>query len=292
LPSAAADAFRSPPNVTEPALEARTESRTSARERGPSLSLVGGSYVARFAESDADLLALQRLRFEVFNLELGEGLERSFQTGLDQDQYDEHCHHLMVVHQPTNAVVGTYRLQTFDMAASGAGLYTASEFDLSGFPPELCDSAVETGRACVAAEHRNGRVITLLWKGLASYLAWSRRSILFGCCSLTSQDPHVARQTYDFLAKSGFLHPRYRAAPRPGYICYGPDFVPALDVTVKLPALFAGYLKIGAKVTGEPAIDREFKTIDFLALLDIDELEPAVRRTFFKHIEDPAGSDS
>jgi putative hemolysin len=151
---------------------------------------------------------------------------------------------------------------------------------------------VETGRACVAAEHRNGRVITLLWKGLASYLVWNRKRVLFGCCSLTSQNPHVARQTRDFLASGGFLHPRLRTVPRPDYVCYGPDFVPDLDVTVKLPALFAAYLKVGAKVTGEPALDRQFKTIDFLALLDTDELEPTVRRTFFKHIEDPQGSES
>lgn len=258
----------------------------------PDLDLVGGSYTARFARSLADLEAVQRLRFQVFNIELREGLDESFETGLDQDQYDQNCHHLMVIHRESNTVVGTYRLQTSVMAQQCAGFYTDSEFDLSALPDELVDRSVETGRACVAADHRNGRVINMLWKGLASYVCWNRKTVLFGCCSLTSQSPHVARHTYDFLSQGGFLHPTYRIQPRPDYVAYGPDFVPDVDVTVKLPALFAGYLKLRAKVTGPPALDRMFKTIDFLTLMDLNDLEPQVRHTFFRHVDGQAqGSD-
>lgn len=264
----------------------------SARESLPDLDLQGGSYQARFARTPRDLQALQRLRFQVFNLELGEGLAASFDTGLDQDQFDAQCHHLMVVHRDSDTVVGTYRLQTLEMARAGCGFYTDDEFDLSSLPEELFERAVETGRACVAAEHRNGRVITLLWKGLASYLRWNEKSLLFGCCSLTSQDPHEARQTYDFLERGGFVHPIWRTDPRPGYVTYGPDFVPDMDVTVKLPALFASYLKLRAKITGPPAIDRAFKTIDFLTVLDIEELEPQVKRTFFRHVDGESGHDA
>ena len=251
----------------------------------PDLDLVGGSYSARFARTLADLEAVQRLRFQVFNIELREGLDESYATGLDQDKYDLNCHHLMVIHTESNTVVGTYRLQTAAMAQQGAGFYTNDEFDLSGLPDELVARSVETGRACVAAEHRNGRVINMLWKGLASYVCFNEKTVLFGCCSLTSQSPHVARHTYDFLCQGGFLHPTYRIQPRPDFVAYGPDFVPDVDVTVKLPALFAGYLKLRAKVTGPPALDRMFKTIDFLTLMDLDDLEPQVRHTFFRHVD-------
>lgn len=261
-------------------------------ESCPALLLQGGAYVARFASDARDLERVQRLRFEVFNRELGEGLQESWATGLDGDPFDAHCHHLMVIHAPSDEVVGTYRLQTWEMAAHGIGFYAAGEFDLSRLPREMLERSVETGRACVGKEHRNGRVITLLWKGLASYLVHNRKSVLFGCCSLTSQDPHVARQTYDFLERGGFLHPVYRTAPAEDFRCYARDFVPDLDVGVKVPALFAAYLKLGALVTGEPALDREFKTIDFLALLDTDVLDPAVRRTFYRHTEDPRGPET
>jgi putative hemolysin len=249
------------------------------------------SYRARFARDAAELQAIQRLRIEVFNRELGEGLEESWSTGLDQDRFDEHCHHLLVEHIDSHKVVGTYRLQTWEMARAGIGFYTEAEFELSSLPPDMFERSIETGRACVDKDHRNGRVLTLLWKGLASYLAHNKKSVLFGCCSLTSQDAHVARQTYDFLARGGFLHPTWRTRPQPDYVCYPPDFVPDLDVTVKLPALFAAYLKLGALVTGEPALDREFKTIDFLALVDVDKLDEAVRHSFFRHTDvAPGGS--
>jgi putative hemolysin len=184
-------------------------------------------------------------------------------------------------------VVGTYRVQTLEMARAFRGLYTEGEFDLSGISPQILEQSVETGRACVAAEHRNGRVLTMLWKGLAAYLAWNRKRYLFGCCSLTSQDPHVAKQTYDFLRSGSFEHPTLRTRPRPRYHCYAGDFEADPNVSVELPALFASYLKLGARITGEPALDREFKTIDFLALLDVQDLDPATVRTFFGAASNP-----
>jgi len=247
----------------------------------PTIELPGGSYRARFARGFDDLRAVQRLRFEVFNLELGEGLSSSWLTGLDQDVYDGGCHHLIVEQREGGTVVGTYRVQTLEMARAFRGLYTDGEFDLSGIPPQVLEQSVETGRACVAAEHRNGRVLTMLWKGLAAYLSWNRKRYLFGCCSLSSQDPHVAKQTYDFLRSGSFVHPTLRTSPRPRYLCYPPDFEADPNVAVELPALFASYLKLGARITGEPALDREFKTIDFLALLDLHDLDSATVRTFF-----------
>jgi putative hemolysin len=247
----------------------------------PEVEIAGGRYLARFARDAADVEAIQRLRFEVFNLELREGLDASFLTGLDQDEFDPHCHHLMVVQRSDRAVVGTYRLQTSDMAAAGAGLYTAGEFDLSSMPAAVLDASVETGRACVAREHRNGRVLNLLWRGLATYLKHNHRRYIFGCCSLTSQDPHLARQTWDFLSAGSFVHPTIRVRPLPAFECYGPDFVPDPNVTVKLPPLFASYLKLKARIAGEPALDRAFKTIDFLTLIDVADLEPKTYRSFF-----------
>jgi putative hemolysin len=179
-------------------------------------------------------------------------------------------------------VVGTYRVQTREMAEEGgAGWYTAGEYDLSELPAWLLDAAVETGRACVAKEHRNGRVLNHLWKGLAAYLLHNRKRYLFGCCSLTSQDPHVAKSTHDFLASGDFVRHDLRVRTRPAYRCYEPGFAADVDTSVRLPPLFASYLKLGSKILGEPALDREFKTIDFLALLDVADLDAHVHRTFF-----------
>src|SRR5688572_27756940 len=158
--------------LPQPTLAVPSRAYPTRLESLPSAEIPGGSYRARFARDSEDLRAVQRLRFEVFNIELGEGLDRSWQTGLDVDEFDAGCHHLIVEHKESRTVVGTYRVQTLDMARGGRGLYTEGEFDLSELAPAVLEQSVETGRACVAAEHRSGRVLTLLWKGLAAYLVW------------------------------------------------------------------------------------------------------------------------
>jgi putative hemolysin len=131
----------------------------------------------------------------------------------------------------------------------------------------------------VAREHRNGRVLHLLWRGLAAYLTWNRKSVLFGCCSLTSQDPALGVSVHRHLEDTGAVHSTLAVRPVPGLECAGaPIPLPPPHV----PALFRSYLHLGAKVLGPPAIDRQFKTIDWLVILDVRRFEPATFRAFFR----------
>jgi len=50
--------------------------------------------------------------------------------------------------------------------------------------------------------------------------------------------------------------------------------------SVQPPKLLRAYLSIGAKICGPPAVDREFKTIDFLTLLDLERISPTARARF------------
>jgi len=248
----------------------------------PDGEIRAGRYAVRFARSVEDLDQIERLRFEVFNLELGEGLDSAFATGRDHDELDVHFHHLLIACVATGDVVGTYRLQTAEMAARRQGFYSAGEFDLSGLPPEFVAGAVEVGRACVARDHRNGRVLNLLWRGLAQYMVQNHKRHLFGCCSLTSQDAALGQATLAFLASAGHVHPTLRTPPLAGLGCEGarPEAVSA--ARVHIPPLFQSYLNLGAKVLGPPAIDRQFKTIDFLVALDVAELDEHSYRFFFR----------
>jgi putative hemolysin len=246
----------------------------------PERTLREGRYEVRFARSDEELDAVLRLRFEVFNLELGEGLEESFATGRDRDEFDPLCHHLMVVEWETGTVVGTYRLQTSEMAARHLGFYSATEFDFSTLPPAVVGQAVEIGRACIGSAHRNTQVLFLLWKGLALYVAANRRRYLFGCCSLTSQDAAEGQAALAQLAAAGHLHPEVRLAALPDFAC--PELAAGTPLpVVKLPMLFRIYLRHGGKVCGAPAIDPRFKTIDFLMLFDVNQMNPRMFQTYF-----------
>ena len=80
-------------------------------------------YATRLPPSVDDIRAAQSLRFPVFNLELNEGLEQSYATGLDEDPFDAVCDHLIVEHLPSANIVGTYRLQTGENAKAYLGYY-------------------------------------------------------------------------------------------------------------------------------------------------------------------------
>jgi putative hemolysin len=247
----------------------------------PGGDVTAGRYTVRFARSVEDLDQIERLRFQVFNLELGEGLDSAFATGRDHDEHDPHFHHLLIACGNSGEIVGTYRLQTSEMAERHRGFYSAGEFDLSGLPREFLANSVEVGRACVARGHRNGRVLNLLWRGLALYLSRNQKRHIFGCCSLTSQDAAVGQATMDLLIRQGHVHPTLLAPPLPGLGCAGAGAIQAA-ATVHIPPLFQSYLNLGAKIFGPPAIDRHFKTIDFLVALDVGTLDEHSYRFFFR----------
>lgn len=244
-------------------------------------------YEVRLAQTAAEVTAALRLRFAVFNLELGEGLTESYRTGCDEDEFDRQCWHLLVCERRTGAVVGTYRLQTLAAAQAGRGWYAATEFDLAHVPSGLLAEALELGRACIAPAHRHTEVLLLLWRGIAACVQACGKRYVFGCCSLASQDPRAGWALLQQLTAAGHLHPAFCIPPQPGMACAG-QAEPAKDATaaalptVPVPKLLRSYLRLGAKVCGPPALDRQFQTIDFLVLLDVAALDARARRLFWE----------
>lgn len=251
----------------------------SAQERATPPAIASGRYEVRFARTAEELDRILRLRYQVFNLELDEGLQGSVLSGRDEDEFDRKFDHLLIEERTSGEVVGTYRMQTAEMAA-GHGYYSAGLFEVESLPGPLLRSAVEIGRACVARPHRNGRVMHLLWRGLASYLTAHRKTALFGCCSLTSQDEALGASVHESLERQGRVHPTLLVNPRPAAWCRPDPRSPR--PAPHIPALFAAYLKVGARVLGQPAIDREFRTIDWLVMLETTELPALVHRSLFR----------
>lgn len=226
-------------------------------------------YCVGYARSTRAVERALRLRYEVFNLELNEGLESSSETGMDRDEYDEQMTHLILIEQATDAVVGTYRIQTARHAEQHRGLYSAIEYDLSDLEPYL-DETLELGRACLAADHRSMRAIIGLWKGIGSYMNFFGQHYLFGCCSLTTQDTDDAWRAMKTIRAKEYLHETLYLSALEANRCGDParEFEDDLGDAIPLPKLFRTYLNMGASVISEPAIDRAFGTIDFLVLID------------------------
>lgn len=245
----------------------------------PDVDYSADHYELSFARSVEDLEEVQRLRFEVFNVELDEGLQISYDSGRDADAFDTACHHLLVRNQADQSIVGTYRMQTYEMAVAGEGFYSSTEFDLSSWPDEIIHNSVELGRACIAKEHRSLPVLNLLWRGLGTYLRHSGCRYLFGCSSLTSQNPADGIAMLKYFREKGMMHPTIRVTPQPGYEC---DVEGDVEIaqTDSVPRLMRVYISTGARICGPPAIDRDFGTIDFLTFYDIENLEPSAARFF------------
>ena len=228
-------------------------------------------YRLRLAETPMDVEAAQRLRFQVFNVEMGEGLSSAHETGLDSDRFDPICDHLLVEEIATGTLVGTYRLQMGSRALAEAGFYSAQEFDFTPFVPRAPE-IVELGRACVHRQHRNLVVLGLLWKGIAGYATPRGGRYLIGCSSLTSQVPAEGVTLFDALRGRYFAPEPWQTVPMPGYECVAEP----LSTPVRAPKLMSAYFSIGAKICSPPALDREFQTIDFLTLVDLQALPESV----------------
>jgi len=235
-------------------------------------------YKVRTTRALPDIEAAQRLRYEIFNIELGEGLSASRACGLDADPFDRQCDHLIIEESKTGAVVGTYRLQTGAMAKAGLGYYSAQEFDFAPYEP-LRNEILELGRACIHKDHRKRAVLDLLWRGIAGYAASSGSRYLLGCSSLTSQDPAEGWGLFRQLETHHLAPPDLRSHPIGNFEMPEPDKVAP---NVKIPKLFAAYLGVGAVIAGPPALDREFQTIDFLTILDLAKTSAAGKKHFLK----------
>ena len=145
---------------------------------------------------------------------------------------------------------------------------------LAGATVEL----IELGRACVHPQHRNLIVLGLLWKGIAGYARERGARYLCGCSSLTSQDPAAGASAYSELCRKYLAPVPWRTRPLPAFEC------PLAELAAeapKIPKLLRAYLALGARICGPPALDRQFKTIDFLTLLDLEALPALVKERLF-----------
>jgi putative hemolysin len=233
-------------------------------------------FEVKIAAEAGEIEEAQRLRFEVFNLELNKGLPSSYARGLDVDEFDPYCDHLIVRDLKSGAVVGTYRLLRGSQARRHIGFYSEKEFDLSRVK-RLDGELLELGRSCARKDFRDRALIPLMWEAIAEQVRKYHVRYLFGCGSLYTTDIASVSAAYALL-KNKYFAPealrvfpvescRFRGLAEPGE---GSDDSALFQ---KLPSLIKGYLRIGALVGGPPALDAEFGTADFFLILDFTSLK-------------------
>lgn len=242
-----------------------------------------GPYILKTADSVDELIESFKLRHEVFNIEF-RGLNKG---KLDFDRYDSFFDHLLIFHGDSKKVIGTYRVHKTDEVPSDS--YTGLEFDLNGLT-QFQGPYLELGRACIAKEHRRGAVITLLWRGIAEYMKMSGVQTLFGCSSLKVNNSRNAALIYRYLSDQNLV---LKTNCQPTRDFSFPDLQAWLHFYSKslsceqieeaeksLPPLLKSYLKLGSKIVAYPAFDRDFDCLDFLTVLNRNELSQSIERKF------------
>lgn len=253
----------------------------------PEISLRKGHFVVKLADDYKDIQNALKLRYEIFNIELKEGLRASHLTGMDTDIYDHYCEHLLVVDIESDKVVGTYRMMPGSSAGNNMGFYSENEFDLSAIK-KLSGEKLELGRSCVHKDYRNGNVISLLWAGIARFIELHNVRHVFGCASLHTPDPLEISTAYSYLNSFHRAGPEYTVYPFNR--AKGVELSEVADqrtAFTKLPPLIKAYIRTGALLCGEPAVDHIFGTTDLFLLLQTENIMQRYRGRFFQELTGP-----
>ncbi|MBW4935750.1 GNAT family N-acetyltransferase [Marinobacter sp. F4206] len=219
----------------------------------------------------------QRLRYRVFSKEYDSDLGADI-PGLDADSFDTACDHLVVTDSDTGELVATTRILHQADTSRVGGFYSAGEFDLSTLN-HLPGAVAELGRTCVHPDYRNGATISLLWSAVAEYLVAHNVDYLIGCASISMSDGglkawRIARHLQrEYLADDSFRVYPLRDLPHLTHIV---DEERPVDV----PPLLKAYMRLGARVCGEPCWDPDFRCADLLVLLEVDKLASRYSRHF------------
>ncbi len=228
-----------------------------------------------WASNSSEIKEAQRLRYKVFAEEMGANLAASSE-GLDVDEFDAFCDHLLIRDQQSLEVVGTYRVLPPHKAQEIGRLYSDSEFDLTRLN-HLRPKMVELGRSCVHADYRSGAVIMALWSGLAQYMQKHGYEIMLGCASIPMGDGgHFAASLYNSLSNDQMAPVENHAFPKL------PLPLDKLNggLEVEPPPLIKGYLKLGAKICSAPAWDPDFNTADLLTMMRLSDINPRYAKHF------------
>ncbi len=229
------------------------------------------------AKSPDEIKEAQRIRYQVFGLEMGAKLP-SASSGLDIDRFDEYCDHLLVRDQSNSKVVGTYRILSPEQACKAGGYYSETEFDMSSLG-HLRGRMAEVGRSCVDVHYRDGATIAQLWSGLAEYITRRNHEYLIGCASIGMSDGgHYAASVFNKVFKLHASPEELRVTPHQRL----PIESLEQNLDVIIPPLIKGYLRLGAYIAGEPAWDPEFNCADLFILLPVSRISARATRHFLR----------
>ncbi len=246
-----------------------------------------GDFEIRLARSDEEIIAGQKLRYEVFFEEMGAKPNRIVrQEARDFDEFDEICDHLLAFDNSKTGddrVIATYRLLREELIDHRNDFYSSAEFDLTNLDCAYFRDLVgdrqllELGRSCVKEEYRTNAVMHLMWKFIARYIDRHKIAYLFGCASLQGTDQNELKLPLSYLYHEHKTPDEYNIPANPD-LAQKMNYISADEIIRKeamraLAPLVRGYLRLGCYIGDGAVIDEQFGTTDVFILLPVDRLE-------------------
>ncbi|MFD2739214.1 GNAT family N-acetyltransferase [Sulfitobacter aestuarii] len=241
-------------------------------------------FTVRLAETEAELRAAQRLRYDVFVTELGGGGPLvDHQQRLERDHLDPFFDHLLLIDNRDGAVVGVYRLLRCEQARRAGAFYSEAEYDLTALKTSG-RRLLELGRSCLHPAYRGGTAMHHLWSGLAKYVARHRIEVLFGVASFHGTDVNALAQPLSLLHHRHLAPENLRVhALEPAFQRMDMIAQEHLDrhrAMVQVPSLIKAYLRLGGCVGEGAYVDHAFNTTDVCLIMDTARLSPRQARIY------------
>lgn len=220
-----------------------------------------GRYCARIGAGNEDITACQALRHLCF---FG-------RPGLDCDDFDPRCQHLMIEDRNGRLIAAARMLLVPDATALSQS-YAAQYYDLARLAGQA-GPLLELGRFCITPDVQDADVVRAAWGALTQIVDDKGVQVLFGCTSFAGTDPAVYGVALAKLAAQSIgpdgLRPGVKAA----------EVVPLAEAqgsgTAPLPSLLRSYLAMGGWVSDHAVIDRQMNTLHVFTCVDIAAVPPA-----------------
>ncbi len=220
------------------------------------------------AQSEELIKEAQALRYRVFAKEMGAKLKTESE-GLDYDEVDSYCEHLVVYDNSKSKIVGYTRLLSQYQAKRLGRYYSQDEFNLDQVLA-LPGRFLEIGRTCVDPDYRGGAVLTTLWSALVQYAVEGEFNFLLGCASITpGPSGFSVEAVYRNIDAKNMAPDNLQVTP----VTPVPESLRCQRDESGIPPLLKAYLRFGAMICGEPCWDEDFNCMDLFVLLPLDQLK-------------------
>jgi putative hemolysin len=242
-----------------------------------------GRYSVRMAETEEDRRKAQRLRYLSFIEGRGAAVGGARDEGLDADDLDAECHHVMVEDRRDGQLVCCFRMLPLTDGSQIARSYSARYYDLSALA-DYDKPMVEMGRFCIHPDHRaDPDVLRAAWGAMTRYVDEHEVGMLFGCSSFQGVDADAYMDAFALL-KERHLAPT-RWLPRvkaPKVFRFAKSLglrTPDLKLGMRrMPPLLRTYLAMGGWVSDHAVIDNDLNTLHVFTGVEIARVPDARAR--------------